>query len=260
VFCPLLSSSEHSGVPEDSQPPTFPSVGLHPHTWPKWGCDTIASSIACFLQCVCTHPIDLTSIHFLCYTHGNKCTKTYDIICNIFSIIVWDVRFHMGWKHYMRFFQVYSTPLIDESTLCSRKMKFALKWCCHYRPNPCKKKIHDLVQFKDLLSLMQLKPKKRAIVTNTPLIYSSFQQLKYLDVYIVGECVFMWFCSCHLERQRARRPSSSCLDYFSSSKNVNYIAKDVSTFYFKSAHNVSLTTYWLPPLHDTPHHHNWPIM
>jgi hypothetical protein len=39
VFCPLLSSSEHSGVPEDSKSPTFPSVGLHPHTWPKWGCD-----------------------------------------------------------------------------------------------------------------------------------------------------------------------------------------------------------------------------
>ncbi len=39
VFCPLLSSSKHSGVPEDSQPPTFPSVELHPHTWPKWGCD-----------------------------------------------------------------------------------------------------------------------------------------------------------------------------------------------------------------------------
>jgi len=38
----LLSSSKHSGVPEDSQPPTFPSVGLHPHTWPKWGCDTAA--------------------------------------------------------------------------------------------------------------------------------------------------------------------------------------------------------------------------
>ncbi len=39
VFWALLSSSEHSGVPEDSRPPTFPSVGLHPHTWPKWGCD-----------------------------------------------------------------------------------------------------------------------------------------------------------------------------------------------------------------------------
>jgi hypothetical protein len=40
VFCPLLSSSKHSGVPKDSNSPTFPSVGLHPHTWPKWGCDT----------------------------------------------------------------------------------------------------------------------------------------------------------------------------------------------------------------------------
>ncbi len=39
VFWALLSSSEHSGVPEDSKPPTFPNVGFHPHTWPKWGCD-----------------------------------------------------------------------------------------------------------------------------------------------------------------------------------------------------------------------------
>jgi hypothetical protein len=30
VFWVLLSSSEHSGVPEDSKSPTFPSVGLHP--------------------------------------------------------------------------------------------------------------------------------------------------------------------------------------------------------------------------------------
>jgi len=50
VFCPLLSSSKHSGVPKDSQPPTFPSVGLHPHTWPKWGCDIFGakpSSTSC---------------------------------------------------------------------------------------------------------------------------------------------------------------------------------------------------------------------
>jgi hypothetical protein len=42
VFWALLSSSEHSGVPEDSNSPTFPSVGLHPHTWPKWGYDILA--------------------------------------------------------------------------------------------------------------------------------------------------------------------------------------------------------------------------
>jgi hypothetical protein len=44
AFCPLLLSSEHSEVPEDSQPPTFPSVGLHRHTRPKWGCDKTSES------------------------------------------------------------------------------------------------------------------------------------------------------------------------------------------------------------------------
>ncbi len=39
VFWALLSSSEHSGVPGDSKSSLFPSVGLHPHTWPKQGCD-----------------------------------------------------------------------------------------------------------------------------------------------------------------------------------------------------------------------------
>ncbi len=39
VLWALLSSSEHSGVPEDSKSSLFPSVGLHPHTWPKQGCD-----------------------------------------------------------------------------------------------------------------------------------------------------------------------------------------------------------------------------
>ncbi len=39
VFWALLLSSKHSGVSEDSKSLTFPSVGLHPHTWPKWGCD-----------------------------------------------------------------------------------------------------------------------------------------------------------------------------------------------------------------------------
>ncbi len=41
VFWALLSSSEHSGVLEDSKSSFFPSVGLHPHTWPKQGCDNV---------------------------------------------------------------------------------------------------------------------------------------------------------------------------------------------------------------------------
>ncbi len=41
VFWALLSNSKHSGVPKDSKSSLFPSVGLHPHTWPKCGCDSL---------------------------------------------------------------------------------------------------------------------------------------------------------------------------------------------------------------------------
>ncbi len=44
MFWVLLSSSKHSGVSEDSKSATFPSVGLHPHTWPKWGCDSVVAA------------------------------------------------------------------------------------------------------------------------------------------------------------------------------------------------------------------------
>jgi hypothetical protein len=56
VFRALLSSSKHSGVPEDSKSPTFPSVGLHPHTWPKWGCDNATSrALVYFPICLKCH-------------------------------------------------------------------------------------------------------------------------------------------------------------------------------------------------------------
>jgi hypothetical protein len=38
VFWALLSSSKKKS-PGGLQIPNFGSVGLHPHTWPKWGCD-----------------------------------------------------------------------------------------------------------------------------------------------------------------------------------------------------------------------------
>ncbi len=141
-----------------------------------------------------------------------------------------------------------------------KKWNLHFNWCCHYWPNTCKKSFHDLVQFKDLLPLMHLKPKKGTIMTKTPLVNSSLQQLKYLDVYIAGKCVFISLCQCHLELQRAKGPSFSCFDYFSSSQKFNYIAKDASTLYLESTNNVSLTTSWLPPLHGTPYHHSQPIM
>jgi hypothetical protein len=37
-------------------------------------------------------------IHLLCYTHGNKCTRTHDAIHDTFVAIVQDVGFHVGQK------------------------------------------------------------------------------------------------------------------------------------------------------------------
>jgi hypothetical protein len=41
VFWPLLLNSKHSGVLEDSNFPTLGMLGLTPHTWQKWDCDTL---------------------------------------------------------------------------------------------------------------------------------------------------------------------------------------------------------------------------
>ncbi len=41
VFWALLSSSKHSGVPEDSKFPTLGVLGFTPTLGPKWGCDIL---------------------------------------------------------------------------------------------------------------------------------------------------------------------------------------------------------------------------
>jgi hypothetical protein len=70
VFFPLLSSSEHSGVPTDSKSPTFPSVGLHPHTWPKWGCDTQRDLGARVNQQPPMHQLVVLSIGWVAFFHS----------------------------------------------------------------------------------------------------------------------------------------------------------------------------------------------
>jgi len=69
-------------------------------------------SIASLPQCVCTHPINPMGIHFLCYTHGNKGIRTHDVVRNIFSIIAWDVDFHMGRE------QLHAFPSITLNSFC----------------------------------------------------------------------------------------------------------------------------------------------
>ncbi len=82
-------------------------------------------SIVGILQCMCTHPIDLMSIHLLRCVHGNECTGIYDVIHNTFATIEEMLASTWDDNNYMCFIQSHSTLLIDESTSCLPKMAFA---------------------------------------------------------------------------------------------------------------------------------------
>ncbi len=55
-------------------------------------------SIAGIFWCVCTHPINATSVHFLCCANGNECMGTHDVVRDTFVAIAWDVDFYVKWK------------------------------------------------------------------------------------------------------------------------------------------------------------------
>jgi hypothetical protein len=42
--------------------------------------------------------INFKGIHLLRCVHGNKRTRTHDVVYDTFATITWDVSFHMGWK------------------------------------------------------------------------------------------------------------------------------------------------------------------
>jgi hypothetical protein len=52
---------------------------------------------------MCTHPINLMGIHLLHCAHGNKHTRTQDVICKTFVIITRDVGYHVGWEQFHAF-------------------------------------------------------------------------------------------------------------------------------------------------------------
>jgi len=56
--------------------------------------------VARILWCVCTHLINLMGIHLLYCVHGNEWARTHDVVCDIFTTIVWDVSFQMGQRQF----------------------------------------------------------------------------------------------------------------------------------------------------------------
>jgi hypothetical protein len=67
--------------------PTFwlSSLSFSTTFWTWFGLPCL--SIANIPQCVCTHPIDVTCVHLLCYAHGNERMSTHDVVCDNFITI-----------------------------------------------------------------------------------------------------------------------------------------------------------------------------
>jgi hypothetical protein len=81
--------------------PTFPTFWLSsPHfstTFWTW-LGLPHPSIVGIFQCMYTHPIGATSVHFLHCAHGNEHTGTHDVVHDIFVAIIQDAEFHVGWE------------------------------------------------------------------------------------------------------------------------------------------------------------------
>jgi hypothetical protein len=112
------------------------------------------------------------------------------------------------------------------------------------------------MQHKDLLPLMQFKPRKGAIATNTPLINSSLSNWNIWLLTQTCRCAFTQLCQCHLELEGPRRPSSFYLGHFFFSKSFNHITKDASVFHLKSSGSYRLSYFpTSTPSRRTSHHH-----
>ncbi len=132
---------------------------------------------------MCTHPIDATSVHLLHCTHGNKHTGIHDAIVTLLlplhemSNSMWDNNnyTHKSFNH---------VPLFSSTNWHCAHQRWNLfpSQCCYCQSNTSGFTSFMFAQPKYLLPPKQLKPKKKVIATNTPLIISSLSRLKCLDV------------------------------------------------------------------------------
>jgi hypothetical protein len=87
----------------------------------------IAPSFSCrYPSCVCTHPIDLTDIHLLCYVHANECIGTHDVVHDTSVAIAQDVGFHVGWEqlhvlpsNMFNFFRQWINIVLTKDGICT---------------------------------------------------------------------------------------------------------------------------------------------
>ncbi len=156
----------------------------------------------------------------------------------------------------MCFLQPHSTPFVDELTLCLLKMTFAFYLTLSLPTQHEWIYFPDLVQLKDLPPPMQFKPMKGAIATNTPLINSSLEQLRYLVAYTnMLMCFYMIWTIWSLKGLEG--PHISTLVTFLCQILFDHITNDANVFHLKLGGSCRLDHFFTStPSKHTFHHHS----
>jgi hypothetical protein len=166
-------------------------------------------------QCVCTYPINSMGIHFLHYTHGNEHTRAHVVVRDTFVAIARDFGFHVGWKQlhvllstmfnsFCWWVDIVFTKddihtLINVVIVDPSRMDL-LPWLCNSR----------------ICCLWCGSNQRKELLWLTP--HWLIPPISNWGIWMFTQkswCAFTWLCQCHLEFKRTRRPSSSCLGYFS---------------------------------------------
>jgi len=213
--------------------------------------------IASISQCVCTHFINVTSVHLLCCVHGNECTCTHDAIYDTFNAIAQNVDFHVG-RNTFTFVSFNHIPLLLSMNWHCVHQRWNLhpNWYCLCWSNTNIFTLLILCNSK-ICCLQSNSSQKKKLSQPTP--HWSFPPFNNWSLWMSRQtswCVFTWLCQCHVALQKAKRPSSFCLGYFFSSKNLNYITKDTSILHLKLGDS-DRSSYFptSTPSRCTPHHH-----
>jgi hypothetical protein len=193
-------------------------------------------SIASIPQCMCTHPIDLMGIDLLCCVHGNKRTWTHDVVRDTFATIVWDVGFHVGWKHLHAFLS---------------NMFNSFRWQVNIVLT--KDDIHTLIDIV-IANLTQMDLLFWSCTTQGFVAYNAFQtkEQSYYDLHPTNQflplpmevfgCLHKhanaFLHNCANAIQSLKRPNGFpffCISYFSSVKKFNHMA--ISILHLKLSGN-----------------------
>jgi len=138
-----------------------------------------------------------------------------------------------------------------------QRWNLQISWCCYYWPNICRS--ISLILHNSRIRYFWCGPSQNFfLLWLTP--HQSMPSSSNWNIWVftqICRCIFTWLCQCYLEFKRVRGRSLFCIDYFSSWKNFNYVAKDINIFHLKSSIGCK-PIYFLTstPSGHTPHCHN----